>query len=86
MLLNTCIFNYFHPGFILPSDSRVYVGSDGVERESDAIEGALNDSRPLSRKILDPLDIRGLFVRENKASYDPIEIGENPRSGRVVDY
>ncbi|EEH21518.2 hypothetical protein PABG_03734 [Paracoccidioides brasiliensis Pb03] len=71
MFLNTAMFNIFHPGHILPMDSRIYVGLDGQERENEAIEGALQDSRPLSQKILDPLDIKGLFVRDKTKAYDP---------------
>ncbi|OJD11673.1 hypothetical protein AJ78_07598 [Emergomyces pasteurianus Ep9510] len=71
MLLNAIMFNVFHPGHILPIDSRVYLGVDGQERSNDAIEGALYDSRPMLQKILDPLDIRGLFVRGKKGRYDP---------------
>lgn len=86
MLLNTGTFNIFHPGQILPIDSRVFVGSDGIERVSDAVEGALNDPRPLSQKILDPLDIKGLFSKEKKTAYDPldgIEINHSPSHRRV---
>ncbi|PGH36460.1 hypothetical protein GX50_00645 [[Emmonsia] crescens] len=71
MFLNTIMFNVFHPGHILPIDSRVYIGLDGQERANEAIEGAFYDSRPLLQKILDPLDIRGLFVREKKRQHDP---------------
>ncbi|EEH39224.2 hypothetical protein PAAG_01686 [Paracoccidioides lutzii Pb01] len=73
MFLNTAMFNIFHPGHILPIDSRIYVGLDGQERENEAIEGALQDSRLLSQKILDPLDIKGLFVRDKTKAYDPSE-------------
>ncbi|KAL2369817.1 Lipid-translocating exporter-like protein rta1 [Blastomyces gilchristii] len=86
MLLNTAMFNIFHPGHILPIDSRVYVGRDGQERANEAIEGAFNDSRPLLQKILDPLDFKGLFVRDKRKLYDPqeeLEMYTNSTQGLV---
>ncbi|EEH02754.1 conserved hypothetical protein [Histoplasma capsulatum G186AR] len=71
MLLNTTMFNAFHPSHILPIDSQVYVGIDGQERANETIEGAFTDSRPLLQKILDPLDVKGLFSRDKKRWYEP---------------
>ncbi|KAK2802389.1 Lipid-translocating exporter-like protein rta1 [Emmonsiellopsis sp. PD_5] len=86
MLLNTAMFNLFHPGHILPIDSRVYMDLDGEERESDAIGGALSDPRPLRQKILDPLDIKGLLAKKKDRSYEPrdrVEMDDDP-SRRLV--
>ncbi|PGH13037.1 hypothetical protein AJ79_03874 [Helicocarpus griseus UAMH5409] len=88
MLLNTVMFNVFHPGLILPTDSRAYIGLDGQERVNEALEGALHDSRPLVMKILDPLDFKGLFAKKDKKVYDPhgsLEM-DGSHSQRLVDH
>ena len=65
MFVNVAMFNVVHPGHILPGDARVYIDSRGEERTSDAAAGALHDARPLVMKIVDPLDIGGLFKKKD---------------------
>lgn len=79
MLLNTAMFNIFHPGTLLPADSRVILLQDGREVEDDNAKGALEDSRSLMRKIVDPLDFGGLF---KPSKQDPVHVPHTRRSGK----
>ena len=65
MLLNAILFNTYHPGFLLPRNSHVYLLPDGSEAEDESGENTLEDKRPLAQKIYDPLDFRGLFARRS---------------------
>lgn len=65
MLLNTAMFNIFHPGTLLPADSRVILLPDGREVEYD------DASRSLMRKIVDPLDFGGLL---KPSKQDPVHV------------
>ncbi|KAM5480348.1 hypothetical protein MaudMau93_007507 [Microsporum audouinii] len=64
MFINAAMFNVIHPGALLPSNPHVYLLSNGMEAEDESPEDTLNDIRPLKMKILDPLDIKGLFSKK----------------------
>ncbi|EFE44480.1 RTA1 domain protein, putative [Trichophyton verrucosum HKI 0517] len=66
MFINAAMFNVIHPGVLLPSNPHVYLLADGMEAEDDSPEGTLEDTRPLKMKILDPLDIKGLFRKKQQ--------------------
>lgn len=66
MFINAAMFNVIHPGVLLPSNPHVYLLANGMEAEDDSPEGTLEDTRPLKMKILDPLDIKGLFRKKQQ--------------------
>jgi hypothetical protein len=57
MLLNSILFNVFHPAFFLPNNNKVYLAKDGSERTGPGWE----DKRGRLMTYVDPFDIKGIM-------------------------
>lgn len=61
MLINSCLWNAWHPGRFLPRDYHIYLAQDGTEVEGEKVE----DSRPLLAKTAHVLTF-GILFRNKK--------------------
>ncbi|KAK2768723.1 hypothetical protein FQN54_000579 [Arachnomyces sp. PD_36] len=84
LLLNTAMFNIFHPSYLLPLDPCHYLLLNNEEASSERVGKSLYDTRSLLQIVLDPLDIKGLFSRRDKEPLvcDPEAVGLNGNQGR----
>ncbi|KAK4243506.1 hypothetical protein C7999DRAFT_36168 [Corynascus novoguineensis] len=75
MLLNSCLWNAWHPGRFLPRDYHVYLAEDGSEIEGEKME----DSRPLLAKTAHVLTFGILFRNKKKVlNHHSQELSEYP--------
>ncbi|KAF2836926.1 hypothetical protein M501DRAFT_996060 [Patellaria atrata CBS 101060] len=63
MLLNTCVFNLWHPGQRLPRSNSVYLSPDG-QTELQGL--GWEDDRPFLVSMFDPFDLWGLIRGKDK--------------------
>ena len=65
MLVNTLMWNVWHPMEFLPNDNKIYLSKDGKTE----LEGpGWIDKRPFWVTLLDPFDLAGLFRGKDKAN------------------
>ncbi|KAL9122574.1 MAG: hypothetical protein Q9187_000867 [Circinaria calcarea] len=65
MLVNSVMFNVFHPARFLPKSNKTYLAQDGVtEREGPGWV----DKRPFIITVFDPFDIGGLILGRDKGN------------------
>lgn len=63
MLINSIMFNVYHPMMFLPQSNKVYLSKDGVTE----LEGpGWVDKRPVWATIIDPFDVAGLLKGKDK--------------------
>jgi hypothetical protein len=75
MLLNSWLWNVWHPGRFLPRDHHIYLAEDGTEVAGEKTE----DSRPLLAKTAHVLTFGMLFRNKNERRADGMhELGEYP--------
>lgn len=74
MLLNSWLWNVWHPGRFLPRDHHVYLAEDGTEVTGDIHE----DSRPLLAKTAHVLTFGLLFRNKKEGAHRMQELGEYP--------
>lgn len=66
MLANSVMLNVMHPGRLLPQDSRIYLGRDGVTE----LKGpGWRDPRKWWVQILDPFDFGGCIRKDPKFDF-----------------
>ncbi|KAL2166047.1 hypothetical protein VTG60DRAFT_3412 [Thermothelomyces hinnuleus] len=79
MLLNSGLWNTWHPGRLLPRENHVYLAADGTEVTGEREE----DSRPLLAKTAHVLTFGILFRNKTKGSHHRMqELSEYPPSSR----
>lgn len=79
MLLNSWLWNVWHPGRFLPRNHHVYLAEDGTEVTGEKPE----DSRPLLAKTAHLLTFGILFRNKNGRRADGMrELGEYPPNSR----
>lgn len=65
MLINSVMFNLYHPMMFLPLSNKIYLSKDGVTE----VEGAgWVDKRPFLATVVDPFDLVGLIKGRDKTS------------------
>ncbi|KAH6640417.1 hypothetical protein F5144DRAFT_609421 [Chaetomium tenue] len=74
MLLNSWLWNVWHPGRFLPRDRHVYLAEDGTEVTGDIQE----DSRPLLAKTAHVLTFGLLFRNKKEGAHRMQELSEYP--------
>ncbi|KAI9657136.1 MAG: hypothetical protein M1821_003302 [Bathelium mastoideum] len=62
MFVYTVLLNVFHPARYLPKSNKIYLSRDGSEREGPGWQ----DKRPFLVTLMDPFDIRGLLMGNDK--------------------
>lgn len=66
MLANSVMLNIMHPGRLLPQDTRVYLGLDGVTE----LKGpGWRDPRRWWLQVMDPFDFAGCWRRDPKFDF-----------------
>ena len=90
MLINSVMFNIYHPTLFLPRTNEIYLSKDGVTE----VKGpGWQDKRPFLLPLIDPFDLGGLITgrdpktpfweTEEAQSEDPQLHGENLEATRV---
>jgi hypothetical protein len=83
MLANSVMLNVMHPGRLLPRDSTVYLGLDGVTE----LKGpGWRDPRRWWWQVVDPFDLGSCRRRDPKFDFwNHLEVVEGERDGVVVE-